>query len=436
MYESPFRFWLGSKLCYCVYNPSDLKIVMNNPNALQKDEVYKFMEGVVGTGLFTASVPKWKRNRRIINPTFNQIILDNYVKIFSEQSTILLDILKIENAKGEFDVCNYISRCTLDIFCETAVGTTVNAQTRNSEYVKWANRAMKITYNRIFKVWYHSDFIFNLTSQANELKEVTENMHNFTRMVVKKARENYQKKCKEQDLLTPIFDEEPQKRKSFLQLLIELSENGAMFTNEDICDEVDTFMIAGSDTTALSISFALIMLAMYQEIQEKVYQEVINVLGPDRQPNHTDLKKFDYMERVIYESLRIFPPGPMVIRAVTKDIHLEKCTLPAGTSVAMLIFGLHWDSAIYPNPFSFDPNRFSPEEIAKRHTYSWLPFSGGVRNCIGLKFALLVMKTVVANTVRKYKLSTPYKRVEDIRLKADVTLKPIDGFKISIELRD
>lgn len=97
---------------------------------------------------------------------------------------------------------------------------------------------------------------------------------------------------------------------------------------------------------------------------------------------------------------------------------------------------LQYDPKIWPEPFKFDPDRFLPEECAKRHSYSWIPFSGGARNCIGIKYSFMVMKVLILMLIRKYVISTDYKSIQDIDLKADMVLKPTRGYRISIKLRD
>ncbi|KAF5283093.1 hypothetical protein FQA39_LY17434 [Lamprigera yunnana] len=424
-YQSPVRLWLGNKLLFGVWEARDMEIILNSSHALTKEELYKFTECVVGTGLFTAPVPKWKRHRKIIMPTFNQRTLNEFVGCFSEQSNIFVNQLEKQVGRGFFDIFYLISRCTLDIICETAIGITVKAQTEDSDYAKWINKGMEIICIRMCNILYRSDYIFNRTSMSKELKDLNDKVHQFTGGVVKQKREAYQKKMREQRNMSEGYvDEgfsESITRKSLLQLLIELSENGAGFTDDELRNEVDTFMIAGSDTTASTMSFTFIMLAMFPDIQQKVYEEVMDVLGPDRIVEHSDLNKFEFLEQVLKETMRIFPVGPFLVRSITKDIQLEKCVLPAGSSVMLGIISLHRNEEIWPSPLKFDPDRFLPENVAKRHSYAWLPFSGGPRNCVGLK---------------KYKFSTTYKSIEDIKLKVDIMLKPIDGYAIAIEFRE
>ncbi|KAF2885095.1 hypothetical protein ILUMI_21098 [Ignelater luminosus] len=196
-------------------------------------------------------------------------------------------------------------------------------------------------------------------------------------------------------------------------------------------------MIGGSDATASMNSFVFIMLGMFPDIQKKVYEEVMDILGPDKKVECTDLGKLIYLERVIKETMRLFPVGPLIVRAITGDIQLDNnCIIPAGSSVVLVILKLHRHPEIWPNPTKFDPDRFLPEAIAKRHSYSWLPFSGGPRNCAGAKYAMIAMKSLIATVVRKYQFSTEYKTVEEIRITADLMLKPLDGYKLAIELRE
>lgn len=435
-FKPPVRVWLGQKLFYVLFDPGDLEIIMNSPHALEKDELYLFAKPIVGTGLFTAPVPKWKRHRKVIMPTFNQRILDEFVPVFTEQSEILLEQLKKEVGKGSFDIFHYVSRCTLDIICETAMGVKVEAQTTDSDYVKWANKAMEIVFMRMFKMWYHVDFIYNLTQSARDFREISAKMKAFTGTVVKVKREAYQRKIREERQLPEGYiDKQSPTRKTFLQQLIELSEGGANFTDDELREEVDTFMVAGSDTTASMNSFIFVMLGMYPDVQEEVYQEVLDVLGPDRPVEAADLGRFQYMERIMKETMRIFPVGPLLVRAITKDIQLGNCVIPAGSSVVTVIMQTHRSEKIWPHPLRFDPDRFLPDEVAKRHPYAWLPFSGGPRNCVGPKYAFMAMKALIATVVRRYKFTTDYKSIEDIKLKADLMLKPVDGYNVSVELR-
>ncbi|KAF5292053.1 hypothetical protein FQR65_LT11319 [Abscondita terminalis] len=432
-YKSPVPVWIGPKLLFSITEAKDLEIVLNNPNALEKNESYEFLKIAVGEGLFSAPVARWKHNRKIIMPTLNQKILDSFVPFFADQSNILLKELETKVGTGDFNIFEYIMKCIIDNLCETVMGVSINVQGSDSDFVKWVSIAMDISYMRISKVWYHSDFIFRLSSHSRKIDDVISKMNSFVDDVIVKKREEYRVQCRSE----PSFvDEELSKRKSFLDLLIELSENGTEFRNQELRDEVMTFIVAGSDTNASIISYLFMVLGMYPEVQQKLYEEIIDVLGPSRPVEHTDLKNFEYMTRILKETFRLFPPAPFIARALTEDIKLDECTLPAGSSALINIIAMHRDPSVYPEPLKFDPDRFLKEEVAKRHPYSWLPFSGGPRNCIGSNYAYMSIKAVIASVVRKFKFSSKYKKIEDIDLKAELMLKPVDGYNVSIEYRE
>ncbi|XP_031351067.1 cytochrome P450 4c21-like [Photinus pyralis] len=429
-YEPPVPVWIGNRLNICIVDPKDMEIILNHPHSIGKDLVYRFSNSTVGTGIFTAPVEKWKRNRKLINPAFNQKILDGFVEVFAEQASVLADQLKREVGRGIFDVFDYASRCAVDIICETEMGVSVNAQVSDSEYLKWANRAMHIMFKRMFNIALSFDFIFKWHPLAKDLEEVNGKIHKFTGGVVRQKREAHRRRLRE-----GYVDGAP-RRNNLLQQLIELSEDGETFTDEELRMEVDTFMMAGSDTTASVSSYILLMLAMFPDVQEKVYEEVMDVLGPDRPCDVKDLGRFVYLERVMRETMRLFPPGSVFGRNVTGDIQLEKCMVPAGSTVLCVIFALHRNPDIYPDPLRFDPDRFAPEAKSKRHSYSWLPFSAGPRNCIGIKYALMVLKVLIATVVRRYRFSSDYTDISKIDFKVDVTLKPIMGHRVAVELRE
>ncbi|GLV46747.1 Cytochrome P450 4c3 [Carabus blaptoides fortunei] len=328
-YSSPSRVWLGNRLFVFISKPQDLEIILNNSKSMEKENLYKFAEAVVGKGLFTASVEKWKRHRKIIMPTFNQKILDTFMDVFVEQSNILAENLERYLNKGYFDIFEPISLCTLDIICETAMGIQVNAQNQDCKYVKLANIAMGIIFGRMFKMWHHFDFIFNMLPESKQLSESVKELHAFTDTVIKQKRVEVRERLKQEKNEDKIDNDDIKipKRKAFLEMLLELSEQGTRFTDEELREEVDTLMIAGSDTTASINSFTCVMLGAHPEVQEKAYEEIVEVVGGTNGTITTEcLSKLQYLERVIKETMRLFPVGPAIVRAITDDLKLESCT--------------------------------------------------------------------------------------------------------------
>lgn len=178
------------------------------------------------------------------------------------------------------------------------------------------------------------------------------------------------------------------KRLAFLDFLVEASHSeGNKLSDGDIRDEVNTIMFEGHDTTAAASSFFLCMLGTHEDVQERVYQEMKEIFGDsDRDVTFNDTMEMKYLERVLMETLRLYPPVPFITRVVREEVKLVSgdYVLPKNTRVGIGIFLVHRDPDYYPNPDQFDPDNFLPERCQNRHYYSFIPFSAGPRSCVGV----------------------------------------------------
>lgn len=298
---------------------------------------------------------------------------------------------------------------------------------------------MAIVFIRMFILPYQYDCIFQFTNSHKELDDVITKIKKLSRNIIERKKE----------FLRNHFSED--KPRNFLDLVIEKYLNNE-FTREELEDEVNTLLLAvsnkiiqnifyflafqGTDTNATSSSFALTLLGMNQDVQQKLYEELIEVLGFERAVTLDDLPKLKYTERVIKESLRIFPGAPFSGRVIEEDIILNDLIIPKGSNVVIGYLHLHRSEKYWKDPFKFDPDRFLPERSANRHPYTWLPFSGGPRNCIGIKFGMMVMKIMLATIIRKFKVKSSFKSIEDIELTTNIVLKPKNGFRLMFEARN
>lgn len=189
----------------------------------------------------------------------------------------------------------------------------------------------------------------------------------------------------------------------------------------------------GHDTTSMAISYILLVLANLKDIQAKVREEILSVIGQEKIPTYNDLQDLKYTERCIKETLRLFPSVPFISRYASEDFVTKSgYMIPEGTVMHIHIYDLHRDENIYPDPLKFDPDRFLPEKVNERHPFAYIPFSAGPRNCIGQKFAFLELKTVLCGILRKFKLE----KVDDmyeIEFRPDLVLRPKNDVKVRIE---
>ncbi|TKR72072.1 hypothetical protein L596_019588 [Steinernema carpocapsae] len=419
------RVWIGPKLMLMAADGQTVKAIVDSNVEIVKGSDYDFFLPWLGTGLLISSGPKWKSRRKMLTPTFHFQMLEGYVEVFDSNSNLLSRILESHAEDGkEFDIFPFIKRCALDIICETAMGTKMNAQINtDSEYFRAVERISVLGFDYFFRAhnwflpyWYGSGKGF----EKNRLVKL---LTDFTQKVIM---ERVESRKNNPDMNT--------KRQAFLDMLLDMQGLNQL-TYDDIKEEVDTFMFEGHDTTSSGIGWTLWSLACHPEFQAKVHEELDDHFGDsDRDIVVDDLKELKYLELCIKEAMRLFPPVPAVTRILQNDFVLDNRTIPKGTNIVICPLAIHRNPHVYKNADSYDPDNFLPERIAERHPYDYIPFSAGPRNCIGQKFALYEEKTMVAWILRKFKLSTTHK-FEKNRFGIEVILRPEMGYPISLSPR-
>lgn len=409
-----------------------------NAKTIQKSTVYSFFEPWLGKGLLTSSGKKWFHRRKIITPTFHFKILEGFVDVFNRGADVLVEKLKVHDGGDEFDIYDYISLYTLDSICETAMGVQVNAQNDlQNQYVRDVNRMSELILLRIFSLlrifptlyWY-------LHPNAWEQRRLVRRLHQFTDSVIWNRRQQlvngYEKGSIEEDT-------DVKKKQTFLDLLLSMTVEGKPLSNEDIREEVDTFMFGGHDTTSSAISFTILQLAKHQDIQERLHQEIESILKQqncetDQNLNYNNIQDFKYLDLVVKESLRLLPPISYVGRRLTEDTEINGAIIPAGQDVSIPIYMVHRNPKVYPDPERFNPERFADDSENRRGPYDYIPFSIGSRNCIGQKYGMMQLKMTVARLIANFRV-LPGESTWDVKLRTDLVLRPERGIPIRIKSR-
>ncbi|XP_043267107.1 cytochrome P450 4c3 isoform X2 [Venturia canescens] len=364
-----------------------VEAVLNNSRHIDKSSDYKFLHPWLGTGLLTSSGKKWYHRRKILTPSFHFSILDDFLDVFCEQTETLIERLSSEVDQGAFNIFPYVTLCTLDIICETAMGRPIHAQKHSdSEYVRAVYEIGNIIHTRQAIFLYRPDCLFRLTSLYKRHQECVKVLHNFSYKVIAERRVEIEREKTNLHADGQLVDEATgtKNRLAFLDLLIEASKNGTVLSNDDIREEVDTFMFEGHDTTSSAVSWTLYLLGCHPEYQEKIVEELDEIFEGDRErrPTMRDLKNMKYLEKCIKEALRLYPSVPFIARRISERVKIGKHVVPEGTTAIITVPILHRDAKVYRNPDKFDPERFSPENSTGRHPYAYIPFSAGPRNCI------------------------------------------------------
>ncbi|KAJ1530206.1 hypothetical protein ONE63_005133 [Megalurothrips usitatus] len=210
-------------------------------------------------------------------------------------------------------------------------------------------------------------------------------------------------------------------------------------TREALVTETRTMFAAAIDSPVIVITFVFKVLSILPDVQDRVHAELSDVLqGSDRPVTSEDMSKFAYMERVIKETMRLFPVAPLVARRVSEDMELAGKDIPAGTTLVLNLISTHRDPRHWPDPLGFDPDRFLPERAAAMHPYSYLPFSAGPRNCIGQVYAMMLLKTMLATMLRAYRVLPACDGITEpsqLPLTFDIMLRCVGGIRVRFEPR-
>jgi cytochrome P450 len=173
---------------------------------------------------------------------------------------------------------------------------------------------------------------------------------------------------------------------------------GRALSDQEIRDELIVFMLAGHDTTATTLTYAMWALGHHRDMQQRVRAEVAGI--GERELTPEDVTRLGYTIQVLHEALRLCPPGAAIGRTAMQDIEVDGYRVEAGSMMAVGIFALHRDPTLWDHPLVFDPDRFSPENSKGRDRWQYLPFGAGPRSCIGDHFAMLEATLALATVIR------------------------------------
>jgi cytochrome P450 len=388
-------------------------ILQENHQNYHKSIVYQFLKPVVGEGLLTSEDDFWRRQRRIAQPAFHRKVLGTLVSGMTGETAKMLDRWRAQARREEpIDALAELMALTLEIVSRTMLSTDVSdsaATVRESvsvlrEHVNY--RMMRVvTLPERFPTPRNRRF-------ARALAAVD-------RIVYGMIEERRNGRSDAQDLLTMLLQARDE-------------ETGEGMSDKQLRDEVMTIFLAGHETTANALAWALYLLAQHPDAEAKLAAEVDGVLA-GKTPTLEDLPRLPYTRMVIEEALRLYPPAWAIGRQALRDDNVGGYRVPANSGVIVSPWLTHRHPAFWEDPLRFDPERFTAERSAGRPRYAYFPFAGGPRQCIGNEFALMEAQLVLAMIAQAFRLRlVPGRSVEP---DPAVTLRPRDGLPMTVTAR-
>ncbi|XP_072041937.1 cytochrome P450 4F3-like [Amphiura filiformis] len=423
------RDWIGPFLCIVqVANPEYIKLVLSNADS--KDILaFNVARDWLGDGLVASKGSKWARHRKLLTPAFHLNILKPYFKIFVDSTNVLLN--KLSDTKGAtVEVFEPLSLMARDSLLKCSFSYESNCQlsktNKEHEFIWAVDTCLEIYMERLRFLPYLFDTIFHLSPSGFKWRRCIRILHSKSNNAIKKRRQEIKEVGSRREKHLDFID----------ILLLAQDENGDGLTDEEIREEVDTFMFGGYDTTTSAISWCLYNLARFPEYQQKCYDEVKELFDEKEHPEleWDDLNSLPFTTMFIKESLRMHSPVPGIIRVLVKEVQFpDGMVLPEGTPVAVSLLATHHNPLYWENPEVFDPYRFLPERSKDRHTHAYIPFSAGPRNCIGKNFAMMELKVAIVMIVRRFQIAVDPDHVPEWTPR--IVLKSLNGIHLRFHQR-
>nr|CDP98747.1 Bm2409, isoform b [Brugia malayi] len=275
--ERMCRIWFGPCPWILLYGADECEAILGSNKILDKPFQYGFLSGWIGQGLLISEPKKWRSRRKLLTPTFHYDILKDFVGVYNKHGQTLLQKFHALCGNQYNDIFHMISLCTLDIICEAALGTHVDAQNKSSPYLDAVCKIKYIIHQRTLKAHFYFDTIYNIFGSGKDESKCTEILHEFTGAAIA----NRKRLVDEAGGVSSLMEKETvsgKRRMAFLDFMLDLNAKGEL-PMEGVQEEVDTFTFEAHDSTSTSMNWFLHLMGTNPEIQAKVQKEVDEVLG-------------------------------------------------------------------------------------------------------------------------------------------------------------
>ncbi|MBO0719448.1 MAG: cytochrome P450 [Blastocatellia bacterium] len=408
-------FKLGQQPVFLLNHPDHIRdvLVTHNKNFM-KGEGLQRAKRLLGEGLLTSEGEFHLRQRRLAQPAFHRQQIAGYAATMVDYSARMRDRWRDEET---MDILREMTRLTLSIAGKTLFDADVESEA--DEIGDALNMAMKL---------------FNITALSAGLP--------FVRLLEKlplPAMKRFNKGKERLDAtIYRIIGERRRNggnRSDLLSMLIQARDeegDGTGMTDLQLRDEMMTNFLAGHETTANALTWTWYLISQNPAVEAELHREIDEVLQ-GRLPSAEDYPKLNYTEMVFAESMRLYPPAWIIGRRAINDYRIDDYFVPARSILLMSQYLMHRNEKYFPEPLKFDPERWRPEAREARPKFSYFPFGGGPRVCIGEHFAWMEGVLVIATIAQRWKL----KLVEGhpVELRPIVTLRPKYGMKMKVERR-
>jgi cytochrome P450 len=406
-----------------LFNHPDLieQVLVTQAKHFVKHFGLRVYKPVLGNGLVTSEGDFWRRQRKLSAPAFQGARLAGYAKDMVDVTATMLDRWhaaaggRVGEGPVERDVHADMMRLTLEVACRTLFGADACPDPHAvGDAMEQALRALDVRFGRWLPVpdWFPTPANLRLKRALRTLDDVVGG-------IIARRRGANASGGDGNDLLSMLVRARDE-------------DDGSAMTDAQLLDEARTIFLAGHETTALALTYALYLLAEHPDAQATLHTELDAVLA-GRPPAYADLPRLAYTRQVVTESMRLYPPADVLGREATVDTTIDGIDVPRGTTVFMSQWVMHHDPRYFPDPDRFDPGRWTPEFERALPRFAYFPFGGGPRFCVGQSFALAEAVLILAAICQQFSFApAPGFKLE---LWPSITLRPRGAVPLRVTAR-
>ncbi|XP_077563593.1 cytochrome P450 3A24-like [Haemaphysalis longicornis] len=410
-----------------IYEQGQPNLVVGEPELLKQIMLRDFLylpnrklpasaDPMISNMMATAPLEKWRRIRSTASPAFSAAKLRKMHSLIQDCARVTCEHLKKAGEKNaEIEMKQFFGHYALDVIARCAFGTQVDSHTdAANEFVTKARVAIspKMTWKLALGLLFPA-----LGKRLNVNPATIEIIYYFRKLCQRIINDRRKDGTRKEDFLQLMMDAQDGKLSCGADSPAD--QEGRLFdigsetkpetratvkrlTEDEAMAQCIVFFLAGLDTTSTTLTFATYLLAMHPEVQERLRREVedcISTHGPD--PNLDVISKLKYLHCVVSETLRLYPPSTRIERVASEDyvVRDTNVKVPKGCVVIVPVYSMHRDPELFPDPDTFNPERFSDENVESIKPYSYLPFGAGPRNCIGMRLALQALKLCLLHCI-------------------------------------
>ncbi|MEU5774815.1 cytochrome P450 [Streptomyces venezuelae] len=372
---------LGPSRAYLACHPELVHHVLVNPRVFDKGGVFDKARQLLGNSLSVSRGDDHRFQRRVIQPAFHATKIADYTAAVGDDTRAAIDAWRPGQTQ---DIGEAMHALLMRVAARTLFSTSVDTAT-----IEEARQCLLTV----------SEGIYKRTVAPLGLKEKLPTAEN---------RRYAWSNTRLREIVETMISERRRSDEDHGDLLSTLlraehPESGQRLTDEEVLDQVVTFLVAGSETTASTLAFVFHLMGAHPEVEERVHAEIDAAVG-DRSPVFDDLPKLEYTRAVITEALRLYPPSWMSMRVASADTELGGHPIPSGAMVVYSAWAMHHNPELFPEPEKFDPDRWLDERAKNVPRGALLPFGAGSHKCIGDVLALTETALIVATIASRWRL--------------------------------